>query len=136
MNISLSDDFLIGIDTIDEQHKEFFNLVNELFETCTHNKCKRDIDDIFKKLGDYIAFHFSEEERLHLETRYPGYKEHKIAHLNFIEFYKELKKNYYSSGSDPEIVKQLKTLLVDWLIQHITHADKQFAEYYKEKTKK
>ena len=57
-----TDKLSVGIEIIDTQHKELFLRINDLVAAIKQSVCKYKIGDVVKFLGDYIIFHFGEEE--------------------------------------------------------------------------
>ena len=55
-------DMAVGIETIDEQHKELFKRISDLLQAIREHRCKSEIDGTIKFLDDYARFHFGEEE--------------------------------------------------------------------------
>lgn len=57
-----TEDLSVGVDRIDEQHKELFEKINDLVEAIKSHTCKYKIGDVVKFLEDYVVFHFGQEE--------------------------------------------------------------------------
>ena len=70
------DEYLIGIDKIDEQHKRLFEISEVLDKTNEINEVK----DILLYLKEYMEFHFVTEESLMEKYKYEGLEEHKQLH--------------------------------------------------------
>ena len=58
-----TDDLSVGVELIDEQHKELFNRINDLVTAIKSATCTYKLPDVIQFLEDYIVKHFSEEER-------------------------------------------------------------------------
>jgi hemerythrin len=51
-----TEDLSVGIDLIDNQHKELFTGINDLVAAIKQSTCKYRIGDVVKFLDDYIVF--------------------------------------------------------------------------------
>ena len=123
----------VGIDTIDNQHKELIKRVNALLEACRQGKGKAEIGVVVKFLDDYVITHFSEEEKYMRESDYPGYARHKTEHLEFIATFSELKKEIDRYGPALDLVVKTNRMVVQWLINHISKVDTALGMFLKAK---
>ncbi|MEJ2313330.1 MAG: bacteriohemerythrin [Nitrospirota bacterium] len=119
----------VGIDIIDEQHKELFAKINDLVVAIKSHTCKYKIGDVVKFLEDYVVFHFGEEQRLMLRFDYPGYKHHKAQHEEFMRNIDRVKEILptLEGGRKPgsyDLSVETNQLVVDWIIEHISRVDK------------
>ena len=109
---------------IDEQHKNFFNLVNKLMYLDNSDIAGK--KNILKELSDYADYHFSDEENFMGECKYPYLEEHHKIHEDFKKIIENLSK-------DTEKIKEIDLFefASDWLIKHILNVDQLFAIWYK-----
>jgi hemerythrin-like metal-binding protein len=131
-------DLSVGIDKIDEQHKELFEKINDLVAAVKQSVCKYKIGDVIKFLEDYVVFHFGEEEEYMLRFSYPGYRAHKAQHEMFIRNFNELKKELpkLEGGTKPgsyDLSVETNEVVVDWILDHIAKVDKLLGEFLKGK---
>jgi len=131
-------DLSVGIEKIDEQHRELFEKINDLVAAVKQSTCKYKIGDVIKFLEDYIAFHFGEEEKYMAEFGYPGYEAHKAQHEKFKENFTELKKELpkLEGGAKPgsyDLSVETNQVVVDWILDHIAKVDKRLGEFLKGK---
>jgi len=124
--IKWKDEYRIGIDEIDEQHKKIFDIANEAYELLKnefyYDKYDR-IIELLEELKDYAKFHFSFEEDYMLSIRYKGYFSQKVAHDNFIDKVNSFDLNAIDENQDQYILEILD-FIVDWISQHILISDK------------
>jgi hemerythrin-like metal-binding protein len=122
-----SDDYSVGIKEIDEQHKRLFDIINELHNAMKEAKAKSVLGKVIKDLIDYTEFHFSSEEILLKNCKYPDFNQHKLIHDQFTVKVKEFEQKYLNGTVllSQEIVQFLK----DWLIKHIKESDKQYSMF-------
>jgi hemerythrin-like metal-binding protein len=125
--IKWSNNLALGIPLIDQQHRELINQINELIDAIRTGKGQKKIKTVLIFLEDYVVRHFSDEEALMQEYKYPGYPAHKSLHLKFIEALKTLKEELRDKQDRGlYLVFRLQTLVMDWFVNHIVKADKQY----------
>ncbi|MCX8031377.1 MAG: bacteriohemerythrin [Thermodesulfovibrionales bacterium] len=133
-----TEELAIGINIIDEQHKELIDRINSLVESIRQHACKYKISDTIKFLEDYVQIHFNEEEKYMLNYQYPYYGHHKSQHEFFKKELANLKPELLKleGGSKPgsyELSVATNQLVVDWILDHIANVDKKLGMYLKNK---
>jgi hemerythrin len=123
MAILWRDDLSIGVDQIDNQHKELIKRIDGLFEACNNGKGKEEVLKVIDYLGEYVVTHFSDEEVLQKKYGYPEYNNHKQMHTQFVKDFGVLKGNLDKEGVTPGLIIKMNKLLIDWLLTHIKKAD-------------
>ncbi len=131
MAIEWTEDLAVGIDKIDNQHRELFHQINQLLEACNQNKGREAVGKIIAFLGEYVVTHFGSEEELMQKYHYPEYKVHKTHHTQFINSFTELKAKFDSDGPGPHIVIMTNRVVVGWLNSHIRNVDKLLGDFLK-----
>lgn len=121
--------FALGIDVIDEQHKKLVNYVTEARALIRDAEdgidCYDEIEKVLLDLQDYTVEHFRDEEGLMTQYGYPGYDDHKIEHDQFVEKVQEL----LSSDIDfhqVEVLEEVVAFLLDWVVSHILDSDSKY----------
>ena len=122
-------EYSVGVEMIDEQHKMFIGIINELYVAIIEKKEKQILDDVFKQLVAYTQFHFQTEERYFDEFHYEGAEEHKMAHKKLCDQIADLQKR---EGSIMENPFELMDFLEDWLVDHIMGMDKKYGPCFNE----
>lgn len=82
-------------------------------------------------LDGYIAKHFSDEQKMHTDTKYPKAAAHRGYHEKFTESFNKLKTNFEKQGHTATNNIELHKATAGWLRDHILVHDKEFAEYHK-----
>lgn len=125
----MKQEYYIGIEMIDEEHKQLFKYANEAYELLhdefTPDKYDR-IDMILENLHDYTVKHFADEENYMESINYKKIFTQKIQHQEFInklEKFMEQHKNE-TENQDEQIMEILK-YLTEWLVNHILYVDGQ-----------
>jgi len=133
-----TDDLSVGIDVIDEQHKELISRINDLVDSVRQHSCKYKIGDVIKFLEDYIVIHFGEEEELMQKYGYPEYKAHKAQHEYFMREFAELRKELEKleggkKRGSYDLSVETNRIVVDWILDHIAKVDKRLGAHLKTK---
>lgn len=122
-----SDEFSVGIQEIDEQHKELVALLNELHTSILEHRggaaCRATLD----RLAGYTRTHFMVEESLMRIANYPDFEGHKHIHEDLINQVAALQKKLDSGQAT--ITFELLHFLKVWLTQHIKESDKRLGGY-------
>ena len=122
-------EYYIGIDMIDEEHKQLFQYADEAYELLhdeyTPDKYDR-IDIILEKLRDYTVKHFVDEEQYMESINYKKLFTQKVQHQEFINKLDEFMEyhNEEVEDQDDQIMGILK-YLTEWLTNHILYVDGQ-----------
>jgi len=127
--IKWTNEYSVGIEEIDNQHKGLIIVINELFSLMSEGKAQSKLIDIFDYLTDYTKKHFKAEEDMMLKYSYHEFDQHKLEHINFIDKLSELKEDYISNKIT--ISLEILNFLKDWLINHILITDKKYSKHIK-----
>ncbi len=120
-----SDEYNIGVDVIDKEHKRLFKIINKLFAFGEEEKksqwaCQEGI----KYFKEHAIKHFAEEENFMLSINYKGYETHRQLHEGFRQktlpaLEQELEHTNYSLGA----VNHFLGVCAGWLIGHTLTED-------------
>lgn len=123
-----TDDFGVGIQEIDEQHKELVDLLNQLHTAIHEHHGSEASRRILDKLADYTRTHFAVEESLMRVSSYPEFEAHKQNHEDLIGQVQALQEKLDSGQA--AITFELLHFLKVWLMRHINEADKRFGAHF------
>ena len=84
-----------------------------------------------KFLYDYTEKHFSDEEKLQLQYRYPDYTNHKRYHEEFKKVVRELSMQLQKEGPNIALISKVNTSVGGWLLNHIQREDVKVATHIK-----
>lgn len=121
--------YSVDIESIDNDHKALFGIINQLFSAMTEGKAMELVKETVQQLENYSKTHFQREEIFFKTTNYPGFAEHKLQHDLFIEKVKGFKKEISEKNTHLSI--EILGFLRDWLINHIKISDKQYKDHLK-----
>ena len=117
---------------IDEQHQKWIEIYNELHETLMKGDIKNLLEvtiSTLKAMEDYAHYHFTFEEEFMKSIGYPNIVEHKRLHKDFASQIYELNRDIREGRA--VLNTQLIKLMRNWIVDHILHNDKQYAEFAK-----
>lgn len=125
MYYKFTDNCLIGVEQIDDEHRELFRLVGEvhdlLKDTWTDDKYF-EICDLIERLKEYAAEHFRHEEEYMEKIGHPELELQKQQHAQFCEKVNEV--DVRAAESDQQaLISDLLNYLVEWLYKHIIGSD-------------
>jgi len=125
--IDWKDEYSVGIESIDEQHKKLINLINALQAIVDYSASEEFEQECLAAVVDYTKTHFVYEEGLMIKYGYPDFEAHKAQHQRMIDKVNDLLAAY---EKNPEsAMKDALDFLKQWLIRHINGTDKQYSEF-------
>ena len=120
-----NDDYNIGVEVIDKEHRRLFNIINKLFAFGEEEKksqwaCQEGI----KFFKEHAVKHFADEEKYMMSIHYEGLETHRHIHRDFRTktlpaLESELEHSDYSS----EAVDHFLGVCAGWLIGHTLTED-------------
>lgn len=124
-----SDEFLVGVDEIDDQHKALVVSMNRLSAQIASGDTSG-VAETLHFLADYSHFHFGSEERIMRELNYPFINDHIQEHQKFIQQFIRLNNNITSGLHDPLYLSfQIQLLMFDWFVNHTTKTDRHLGRF-------
>jgi hemerythrin len=124
--IKWKDDFLVGVESIDEQHKVLFDLTSKAYDLLKDDYVHDKYDEIVKiidELKEYTIFHFRSEEEYMKSIGYKKFLSHKVEHDDFIERVNSL--NFLEIDEDQDkYILSILDFVVSWISDHILQRDK------------
>lgn len=127
-----SDEYLIGIEELDYEHRDLINRLNELHGELAHHDEKEKIEDCLREIQVRVVAHFALEEHFMLDNNYKNYAPHKKEHDDFLALIADLIEKFLT---DPELSygDELEEQLQHWIVNHILTSDKELASAKKDK---
>jgi hemerythrin len=121
-------DFRIGLEDIDSQHKIFLGYINQCYDAVTREKLTKVPPDLVKKLKKYAEIHFRYEEHIMEFYGFPELEKHQELHRYFVNETSKLEKSRLGAESTTTL-KNVLTMMRDWFLNHILIEDKKLAPY-------
>jgi hemerythrin len=128
--IKWAEDYSVGVEEIDKQHKVLVQMLNDLFDAMSVGKANDVLGVIINKMVGYAQLHFSTEEKYFDAFNYEFSQEHKDEHQRFTDDVASFKKGFDSGNIvlSMEVFRFLK----DWLTRHILGSDQKYVKCFKE----
>jgi hemerythrin len=117
MLVHWDESYKLGIPVIDNQHRELYQMLNELNLAMAEGRGKAVAADIMRRLPALIRDHFAEEEKALRQINSPAYRRRRIKHaeeLSMVQFFL-----WGRSATDPSAVIELLYFLDTLLEGHI-----------------
>jgi len=129
--IQWSDSLSVGIESIDEQHKELISIIQRIGDIVkTQSFDLTSISEIVAELDDYVRVHFSHEEELMQESDYPEKETHIKQHDALRDKLDTI--NVFDVDDYRKFINETLMFLIDWLSGHILKVDKRLGAYLQE----
>jgi hemerythrin-like metal-binding protein len=119
--IKWNDGYSVGIETIDNQHRELFNLINVFYNGISAKLGKQAILKAIIDLEKYTVVHFSFEEFMMKQSGYPFIEEHIKEHQAFIETVADFRKRYENDRLLLSL--EVSGFIRKWINSHIMNTD-------------
>ena len=125
--VEWKDEYSVGIDSIDQQHKKLLSLINQLQTAVDYSTGEQFEQEALDELVEYTKTHFTYEEGLMRDNDYPEFEPHKLQHEKMV---KEVEKvlSEYQQDHD-KAMSDAAEYLKDWLVNHINGTDKEYSDY-------
>ncbi|MCF7827103.1 MAG: hemerythrin family protein, partial [Candidatus Marinimicrobia bacterium] len=111
---------------IDEDHKKLIDIANRVAELNHPDQDAEALKLAIRQLYDYVQYHFKREEAQMREIQYPAADSHHAIHEQII---KDMNHTLTSSQHMADMLNRFKSLMHEWVIQHIMSEDKKLREF-------
>lgn len=132
MAIRWTKDLAVGVETIDNQHRELFDAAAGLIEGVDRGGGAGEAAKTIVFLEEYVLNHFALEELYMKRHYYPAFPSHKAEHTAFIGRFYDLRDAMDRDGATPELAARLAEWLGGWLVEHIGRQDKALGAFLRE----
>ncbi|GAB6126641.1 bacteriohemerythrin [Humidesulfovibrio idahonensis] len=116
----------IGIQSIDEQHKDLLQTFNALIDKQEHSGLSCPAEDLVARLKTFAAEHFHIEEGYMQAFSYPDLPAHMTEHEAFLGTVATFE-NACAAGS--ATAEAILKFLEEWISGHLAGADRQMGRY-------
>ena len=118
-----------GHSLIDEHHHHLVDIYANLKEA-VKNPQRDSVAEVLEDLEEYTRFHFSAEEDLMRETKYPLMPDHVGEHRHFSKRLAQLSLALKNPDNNPQtLIFWINIFLFDWLAAHSSRIDRHLARY-------
>ncbi len=134
MTIVWKDEWSLGHELIDGDHKQLIAIINAAEEAINLECSRREIERILARLDAYAKYHFIREEAVQRAAGFPEQEGHHQKHIDLIKCLDKIR-NRLRTAKDAyayeDVVGGLAELLKDWLLHHVILADLRLKPYLK-----
>lgn len=129
-----SEEYSVGINEIDGQHKHFFEIANKIIDIIKEQSAtKEEIFNLLEELGNYAFYHFGAEESYFDKFNYQEAPLHIDTHNKYRETIRKYLEDIRKEGVDiNKMAEEIAFYSSDWLLKHIVLMDKKYTVYFKE----
>lgn len=126
----------LGIELIDNQHKELIEITSRLSDLLTEAVEGEDVYDrmvaLIEELTAYTVYHFNTEETLFEKFNYVNREAHVAEHNKLIE---EIENLDLRAVDEDQVVygKKILKFLISWVFKHISGTDVLYKELFMER---
>ena len=124
------DSYSVGVSSLDNQHKELIQIIDEFAGAFFDGESQRVIAPILSRLIAYTKTHFETEENLMISYGYEGFVEQREEHRALTRRILEFQRRYESG--DRDVAHELLDFLGKWMMEHILVVDMKYKEFFRE----
>jgi hemerythrin len=121
------DQYSVGVETLDNQHKAILRILNELHAASLRGKAQEVAGPLLSQLVSLASEHFSAEERLMESTKFPGLAEHRAKHREMAGRIADLASRH--EKRDAAVYLQLLYFVRDYQSKHMQNEDQEYARW-------
>jgi len=140
MEFKFTEDCIVGVENIDEEHRYLFHVMNQITDTLYNNQGAEDeknkLEQYIQQLKEYGTQHFAHEEAYMEEINDSQLLMQKRAHMMFMEKLNSLDIAYLQDDEKRIMLEDMLTYLTRWLYQHIIGSDTLIGKIYHIEVKK
>ncbi|MEA2043072.1 MAG: bacteriohemerythrin [Bacteroidota bacterium] len=115
--IQWNDIYSSGNEKLDEDHKHFAKIINDLFSAFTEGIAQEGISNSLEELKSYSVSHFEYEENLLEEIKFSDIESHKHEHEEFMTKINEFQT--MNNEENQEVHYKLIQFMKSWFNNHI-----------------
>jgi hemerythrin len=114
-------EFSIGIDAMDDEHREMIDLINETYQRLASDAGRDQVEECLGEIFNTISMHFALEEKMMRKAQYTEFQAHKDDHEDLLDRLRDLMDEF---ADDSEAgAAQLEQSLSDWFGGHFSTFD-------------
>jgi len=129
--VAWSEEYELGCEFVDSQHKRLFELVNNISTACRDGQDVKKLNETLDFLLQYTVQHFIDEEAFQIKCNFPDYQRHKQLHEDFKETVTEKVAEFREKGSTKYLSDTVNKIVVKWLVNHILMEDMKIGVHVK-----
>jgi hemerythrin len=128
MPFAWTDSLELGIDEIDDQHRELFRRGERLYHAMLQGE-PGFAEQMLASFRDFVLSHFEFEERWMRRAEFPSLEGHREAHRDFADRLHRVTVEYRRHGPTADVAESLHVWLEAWLREHIGGEDRSLGRW-------
>jgi len=128
-HLKWKDEYSVGVDEIDNQHKEFIDILSQMYSAIYSHQIEEKMPGLLKLLEHHTVIHFATEERYFEKYHYPEGNDHKGEHRLLEQKARDYIARY--TPNNTQLLFELLDFLEDWFVIHSEGHDLKYGEYFK-----
>jgi len=128
MFIEWVEEYGVGVESIDRQHKKFILILNKLSDALDEGTEDTALGEILDELVVYTDYHFATEEKILRQTHCEFYDEQVAEHRKLRKHLTELVMKSHKNRS--EVSLELLHFMKDWLTKHLLQQDQKYSSCF------
>jgi len=126
--IKWDDKYSVDISIIDEEHKEFIDIINKAVAIKENNGNQEEVREVLYKMIKHALKHFATEETYMKKFNFPEFQLHRNEHLDFTnKTFDNLNKIIMG---DYQVANEILEYLKQWLVNHIHGTDRKYIDCF------
>src|ERR1700686_3424326 len=109
--------FSVGMESMDDQHKHFLNLLNNLGDEIQRKNGDDTVQAAIDSLLSYAMIHFRDEENILFRCGYHDIEQQRREHSFFVKEVKDMEENL--QGGSRVHLGSVVSFLREWFLRHI-----------------
>ncbi len=115
------DEFEIGVEEVDFEHRELFKLINDIYGATSADLAGT--ADVLGRIHSAISAHFALEEKVMREAGYASFEAHKADHEDLLDDLRQIMDGFDEGVFTPG--SELDSILANWFGHHFRTHDAQ-----------
>lgn len=125
-----TDQFSVGVDTFDTQHKKLAGYLNDLHDAMLDGRGNHALASILNGLIEYTKTHFEDEENAMQQYGYEQLEDHRDEHAELTDQVLRFQRQFLAGEAILSV--PIMQFLKEWLSHHILETDKQYEGFMRE----
>jgi hemerythrin len=130
MIIQWDESLTVHNEVLDDQHKQFIKLINDLDEvTAGRGDITKSVKEAIHFLEEYAQKHFSYEESYFINHNFPEADTHIDFHKAYMATIGGMRKELEMDGATVRLANNISRFTADWLITHVRGVDHRYVVF-------
>lgn len=124
-----SNEYKIGDERIDEEHKQIVDNFEQLYIQITNGNGIKYYDEMLSFLEKYVDYHFKHEQEIQQKIAYDDIEKHIQEHKMFQRQVEQVIQEHNGKKASNQDLIKLVLFIKEWLIHHLLIEDKKLGDY-------